>query len=277
MVGLDRDTVLTPENLAEAIRREGITTLFLTTALFNQVAERAPRAFQPLRFLLFGGEAVEPRWVRRVLEAGAPQRLLHVYGPTENTTFSTWHPVTSVADDARTIPIGRPISNSQAVVLDRKLNLVPIGVVGELYVGGDGLARGYLNRPQLTAERFVPHPFPRVPGERLYRTGDLVRYGADGSVEFLGRNDHQVKIRGFRVELGEIESALLRHEAVSEVAVLAREDEPGDKRLVAYVVRSEGSGVTPGDLRAALGGALPAYMVPQAVVFLDALPLNPNG
>src|SRR6185295_15321600 len=145
-----------------------------------------------------------------------PERLLHVYGPTETTTFASWHLVTPSVSESRTVPIGRPIANAQIYVLDRWLQLVPTGVAGELYVGGDGLARGYLNRPELTAERFIPNPFGQTEGERLYRTGDLARYLPDGNIEFIGRVDNQIKLRGFRIELGEIEAALSRHSSVEQ-------------------------------------------------------------
>ena len=239
VVGVPQNIALSPRDLAVFLRERRIDSLFLTTALFNQVAQLAPGAFGPVRDVLFGGEACDPGAVRRVLRTAPPRRLLHVYGPTENTTFSTWFAVEEVAEDALTIPIGRPLANSRAYVLDGLSQPVPVGVVGELYVGGDGLARGYLNRPELTAERFVE--VSGVPGERLYRTGDLVRRLADGSIEFRGRVDDQVKIRGFRIEPGEIEAQLLAHPSVQEAVVLAREDRPGEKRLVAYVVTTEGA------------------------------------
>ncbi|HST60896.1 MAG TPA: amino acid adenylation domain-containing protein, partial [Longimicrobium sp.] len=273
LVGIPRDVALTPADLARAIESHRITAAFLTTALFNQVARELPSAFLPLRHLLFGGEAVDPDAVRRVLAAGGPERLLHVYGPTENTTFSSWHVVADVPAGAATVPIGRAIANSTLWVLDASLRPVPVGIPGELYVGGDGLARGYLGRPALTAERFIPHPFASTPGARLYRTGDRVRWLAEGAIEYLGRLDTQVKIRGHRIEPGEIEAALRRHADVRECIVLVREDVPGDKRLVAYV-----AGASDADaLRAHLRSGLPDYMVPGAIVVLDALPLNRNG
>src|SRR5438552_11153789 len=175
------------------------------------------------------------------------------------------------------IPIGRPIANTVVYILDRYLNPVPVGVMGELYIGGVGLARGYLRRPALTAERFVPNPFAEHPGERLYRTGDLARYLPDGNIEFIGRIDHQVKIRGFRVELGEIESVLAEHPAVREAVVLARGETTDDKRLVAYIVPAERAAPSLSAIRDHLKERLPDYMLPAAVVFLAALPLTPNG
>jgi amino acid adenylation domain-containing protein len=278
LVGVPREVALAPAQLARALGEGGITAAFLTTALFNQIAAELPAAFATLRHLLFGGEAVDPGAVRRVLAAGAPRRLLHVYGPTENTTFSAWHPVSEVPAGAQTVPIGRPVAHSTLLVLDGALRPAPIGVPGELFVGGHGVARGYLNRPSLTAERFVPDPFSAMPGARMYRTGDRVRWLAEGAVEFGGRLDEQVKVRGFRVEPGEIEAALRRHPGVAECTVVGREDEPGDRRLVAYVVPAAAEAETDAEaLRAHLRGTLPEYMVPAAFVALAALPLNPNG
>jgi amino acid adenylation domain-containing protein len=236
---VSREVAISPQEFAAQIREQGITALFLTTALFNQLARLRPDALAPLRHLLFGGEAVDGERVREVLSKGAPQRLLHVYGPTENTTFSTWHHVVEVSQAAHTVPIGRPVTNTQAYVLGSDMRPVPVGVAGELFLGGAGLMRGYLNRPAVTAEKLVPHPYGTEPGARLYRTGDLVRLLPGGSIEFLERIDRQVKVRGFRIELGEIEAALAEHPSVSECVVLAREEQPGERRLVAYVVNRE--------------------------------------
>ena len=280
VVGVDRETALAPRAFATWLKDEGIRVLFLTTAWFNQVVAEAPDAFSGLRQLHFGGEAVDPRPVRQVLREGPPGRLLHVYGPTESTTFSTWHLVTEVPEGATSIPIGRPLANTVQYVLDAAMATVPPGGVGELWLGGDGLAWGYLGRPELTAERFVPHPFSTRPGARLYRTGDRVRLLSDGAVMFVGRVDTQVKVCGFRVEPGEIEAALLRHPAVRQAAVLAREDSVGgSRRLVAYVVPSAEGAAAPlaSLLRAFLGEHLPAYMVPSAFSVLERLPLTPNG
>ena len=182
LVIIPKTIALSPQDFAAHLQHYGITTMFLTTALFNQMAREAPEAFRGMRYLLFGGEAVDPRWVTEVLQAAPPQRLLHVYGPTENTTFTTWHLTESVPPGETTVPIGRPIANTQVYVLDRAMQPVPVGVYGELYIGGDGLARNYLKRPALTAETFVPNPFSHAPGARLYRTGDVVRYRSDGDI-----------------------------------------------------------------------------------------------
>jgi amino acid adenylation domain-containing protein len=277
VVILPRATTLSPTAFAAALQEQRIDTLFLTTALFNQIASEAPRAFSGLRHLLFGGEAVDPRWVGHVLRNGPPARLLHVYGPTENTTFSTWHHVTAVAEGAPTLPIGGPIGNTQVYVLDQGLEPVPVGVTGELYVAGAGLAQGYLNRPALTAERFVADPYACESGARMYRTGDLVRWRAAGTLEFMGRADAQVKLRGFRVELGEIEAALTAQPGVEQAAALAREDGPAGKQLVAYLVPERGVVPDTAGLRRKLGEWLPDYMVPAAYVMIETLPLTPNG
>ncbi|MFM6057253.1 MAG: non-ribosomal peptide synthetase, partial [Microcystis aeruginosa] len=285
-----KSVLLSPQELAVSLKENQISVLFLTTALFNQLANLVPQAFSNLRCLLFGGEAVEPKWVKEVLEKGAPQRLLHVYGPTENTTFSSWYLVENVASTATTIPIGKAIANTQIYLLDKNLQPVPIGVVGELHIGGLGLARGYLNRPELTQEKFIPNPFekdeviPPTPlnkgdnePSKLYKTGDLARYLPDGNIEYVGRIDNQVKLRGFRIELGEIEALLNQNEAVQSSCVIVREDNLGDKRLVAYVVPQPEINLTINEIRQFLRAKLPDYMVPTAFILLDAFPLTPNG
>ncbi|REJ55603.1 MAG: amino acid adenylation domain-containing protein [Microcystis aeruginosa DA14] len=285
-----KSVLLSPQELALSLKENQISVLFLTTALFNQLANLVPQAFSSLRCLLFGGEAVEPKWVQEVLEKGAPQRLLHVYGPTENTTFSSWYLVENVASTATTIPIGKAIANTQIYLLDKNLQPVPIGVVGELHIGGAGLAKGYLNRPELTQEKFIPNPFekdeviPPTPlnkggnePSKLYKTGDLARYLPDGNIEYVGRIDNQVKIRGFRIELGEIEAVLSQNQAVQSSCVIVREDNLGDKRLVAYVVPQPEINLTINEIRQFLRAKLPDYMVPTAFVLLDTFPLTPNG
>ncbi|MEU0036600.1 amino acid adenylation domain-containing protein [Streptomyces sp. NPDC006333] len=249
LVGLAKDTVIDPARFAAAVREHGVSTVFLTTALFHQIARERPDAFAPLRTVLFGGEACDPRRVRQVLAAGGPERLLHVYGPTETTTFATWHEVTAVAKDARTVPIGRPLGATVAVVVAADGRPAAPGGSGELLLGGPGLATGYLDRPELTAQRFVEDRFTPG-GGRLYRTGDLVRLREDGAMEFTGRVDNQIKLRGFRIELGEIESVLTAHPAVSEAVVSVHTTADnndhndgndgngagGERRLVAHVV-----------------------------------------
>ena len=237
LVGIPNEVSFSAELLAAFLREHRITTLFLTTAVFNQVARTYPEAFAPLTHLLFGGEAVDLRWVREVLARGAPARLLHVYGPTECTTFATWHLVDRVDAAATTVPIGRPISNTTTYVLDAAGEPVPIGVAGELHVGGPGLALGYLGRPDLTERSFIASRFGR-----LYRTGDLVRLRSDLTLVFLGRRDSQVKLRGYRVELGEIEATLLQHPSVRDAKVVLRDPTADDKRLAAYLVACRTTG-----------------------------------
>jgi amino acid adenylation domain-containing protein len=277
LVGIRGDVLLSPKDFAGQIERERISILFLTTALFNEMSRQVPAAFKNMRHLLFGGEAVDPGCVAAILQHGPPERLLHVYGPTETTTFASWHLVKSVGAGAATIPIGRPIANTEIYLLDRHLNPVPIGVPGELHIGGDGLARGYLNHPELTAEKFIRHPFSDDPIARLYKTGDLGRYRPDGNIEFLGRIDDQVKIRGFRVEPGEIESALAQYPAVRQAVVAAGEDSSGAKRLAAYVVSWQNPAPSSAELRDFLRRKLPHYMIPSTFVFLESFPLTPNG
>jgi amino acid adenylation domain-containing protein len=274
---ITQDTVLAPEAFVAALERHRITCLFLTTALFNTISLAMPEAFRGVRQLLFGGEACDPERVRAVLETGAPETLIHVYGPTETTTFATFYPVKGVRRGDRTIPIGRPIANTQIYILDRQLRPVPVGVVGELHIGGDGIARGYLNRPELTKEKFIANPFSADPRSRLYKTGDSARYLPDGNIEFLGRMDNQVKIRGYRIELGEIESVLDQHPAIQSSVVAVREDAPGDKQLVGYVVPRTGGSFDVVEARKYLKEKLPEYMLPSAFVTLNELPLTPNG
>jgi amino acid adenylation domain-containing protein len=262
------------EELGATIVRERVTSLWLTAGLFHQLVEGPLESLRGVRQLLAGGDVLSAPHVEKVLGRFPDLTLINGYGPTENTTFTCCHRMRGPLRLAGPVPIGRPIAGTRALLLDASFQLVPVGAAGELCAGGPGLARGYLNRPELTAERFVPDPAGEEPGARLYRTGDLARHLPDGSVEFLGRIDQQVKIRGFRIELGEIEAALCAHPEVREVVVVAREDVPGDKRLVAYVVLE-----TPElpDLRSWLRQRLPDYMVPSAFVHLDELPLNPNG
>ena len=236
LIGIAQEVTLAPREFARALQEQAITAMFLTTAWFNHLANEVPGTFENMRTLIVGGEALDPKWVRRVLQFRPPKNLVNGYGPTENTTFTCCHRVRELDEQATHVPIGRPISNTQVFLLDRHMNPVPIGVPGELYAGGDGVARGYWNRPELTAEKFVPNPFAAAGSpDRLYRTGDLARFLRDGTIEFLGRIDHQVKVRGFRIELGEIEAALGLHPAIQEV-VVAVCGQAADRSLVAYFV-----------------------------------------
>ncbi|MDX2090372.1 MAG: amino acid adenylation domain-containing protein, partial [Kofleriaceae bacterium] len=253
-------------------RYAGITVAFFTTAYWHTLVGHAvPSSY---RLVSFGGERVNPALVRRWLEVAPHCEIYNCYGPTEATVCTTTHCLRlEDVPPGHEAPIGRPLPNYQVYVLDAHRQPLPIGVPGELYIGGDSVARGYLDRPELTSEKFVDSPFG---SGRLYRTGDLVRWLPDGALEFLGRIDHQVKVRGYRIELGEIEAALLQETTVGDAAVLAREDEPGDKRLVAYVV-GRGGRLDVSALRTQLAAALPEYMVPSAIVVLDAMPLTQNG
>src|SRR5690606_33836309 len=249
----------------------GATILQATPATWRLLLESGWRGRAGLK-MLCGGEAL-PRELAQKL-SGLGGELWNLYGPTETTIWST---LCRVDDTSRTIPIGRPIANTQVYVLEPSGLPAPIGVAGELCIGGDGLARGYRDREELTAEKFVSVALPEVGTVRVYRTGDLARYRADGQLEFVGRRDHQVKVRGFRIELGEIEAALAMHAGVRQCVVHVREDTPGDQRLIAYVVTSDSATFDAQAARAALRAQLPEYMVPQYFVELEALPLTPNG
>ncbi|MDB4951628.1 MAG: Malonyl CoA-acyl carrier protein transacylase [Gemmatimonadetes bacterium] len=258
--------------LGRALARHRVTTLWLTAGLFRAMVDERLEELGGLRQLLAGGDVLPEGQVRRVRERFPTLRLVNGYGPTENTTFTCCYPV---GEEWRggPVPVGRPIGGTRVHVLDAALRPVPAGTEGELFAGGQGVARGYLDRPASTAERFVPDPFASEPGARLYRTGDRVRARADGTVEYLGRLDAQVKIRGFRVEPGEVEAVLRSVPGVRDCAVAAREDRPGEKRLVAWVAGQAGTD----EIRAHLARLLPEHMLPSALVRVDALPLNANG
>jgi amino acid adenylation domain-containing protein/non-ribosomal peptide synthase protein (TIGR01720 family) len=265
-----------PDALAEYFTRERIDCLKIVPSHLTALLSAAhPERILPKKLLVLGGEASTWELVARLEKLAPAMRILNHYGPTETTvgvlTYAVepGHPAA-----APIVPLGRPLPNSRVYVLDAQGQPTPTGVPGEVYIGGDGVARGYLNRPDLTAERFVPDPFGPA-GSRLYRTGDRARYLPDGTLVFLGRIDHQVKIRGYRIELGEIEAALATDAGVAGAVVLAPEDSPGDRRLVAYVVVRDGA--TLGDVRARLGERLPEYMVPGAFVAVATIPLTPNG
>nr|PPQ60232.1 hypothetical protein C5F59_28810 [Streptomyces sp. QL37] len=263
--------------LAELIASRGVTMLWITAGLFAVLAEEYPECFARVRQVWSGGDVLPPAVVRRVQAACPDLVVVNGYGPTEATVFVTRHPMDALAEDAADIPIGRPLDNMRVYVLDAGLGLVPPGVVGELYVAGAGVTRGYMSRPGLTAERFVASPFRT--GERLYRTGDLVRWDDDGRLLYAGRADEQVKIRGFRIELGEVEAALATHPDIAQVVAVARETGSGGvKQLVGYVVpESDAAAPDTAALREFATGRLPEYMVPAALVVMDALPLTANG
>ena len=267
---------LQPDVLRNVVARHGVTAAFLTTALFNVLAETDPGSLGQLRLVAAGGEAAAPGVMQRVAAAHPATTVLHVYGPTETTTFATAHHVRPEDDPDGAPPIGHPLDGMRAHVLDAALSPVPPGAEGELYLAGPGVARGYLGRAALTATRFVADPFAGD-GSRMYRTGDLVRRDADGTLRYVARADQQIKLRGHRIEPAEIETVLRDHPVVRAACVLVREDLPGDRTLTAYVVLAPGEHPDPGILAAHVGRQLPAYMVPAVIQPLDALPLTPNG
>ncbi|WHX87152.1 lichenysin non-ribosomal peptide synthetase LicA [Bacillus paralicheniformis] len=268
-----KDTILDMSRLAHVLEKEKVTVLMITTALFNLLTDMRPDSLKGLRRVLFGGERASVDHVRRALNTVGKGRLLHMYGPSESTVFTTYYPVNEVPDDAQAIPIGKPVSNTEVLILDSFGNVQPAGVAGELCVGGDGLVRGYFNRPELTAEKFTEHPFKT--GEKIYRTGDMARWLADGCLEFIGRIDHQVKIRGQRIELGEIEHHLLTHEMVQEAAVLAVDTGKRDQMICAYFTADQE--LSSEELRRYAAEGLPGYMIPSVFMQLQELPLTGNG
>ncbi|MER7769134.1 amino acid adenylation domain-containing protein [Kitasatospora sp. NPDC096140] len=280
LVVVPRDVTRDPAAFLDLLVRERVTVLNQTPSAFRQLAaeaERRPEAEPSLRLVVFGGEALDPAAVRtwwRRRRPGHPV-LVNMYGITETTVHVTWQVLDEERIETGSSPIGRALPGYRALVLDAHGEPVPVGVQGELYVGGEAVARGYLGRPDLTAQRFVPDPFGGVPGARLYRSGDLARWNARGELEYLGRNDDQVKIRGFRIELGEVAAAIGRHPSVRGATAVVREDTPGDRRLVAYAACPDGTDSRA--LRDFAAAHLPAHMVPAAVVVLDALPLTRNG
>ena len=266
----DKFTLLEPELFKKAIDKWEINSLFLTTSLFNQYVNKQYDIFEKVNHVLIGGDVISMNHVKRIKQKFPEIQITNAYGPTENTTFSTYYEVTN--NDRTNIPIGKPINNSTTYILDQHYGLQPIGVPGEICLGGDGLAKGYLNRPDLTAEKFVAHPFQS--GKRIYKTGDLGRWLPDGNIEFLGRIDDQVKIRGFRIELGEIENQLLTHDQITESVVVVKNQEE-DKYLVAYYVSDEE--IDSSSLRHHQSDQLPDYMLPSFYVHLSEFPLTTNG
>jgi amino acid adenylation domain-containing protein len=267
--------------LGQALRRYQVTTVLITTGLFHQMIDERLEDLQGLRYLMTGGEVLSPRHAKKVLENLKSCQFINAYGPTENTTITTCGLINDLRQIGDTVPIGRPIANTQVYVLNAQMQPVPVGEEGELYIGGEGLARGYFKRPTLTAEKFVPNPFSEDQNERLYKTGDLVRYLPDGQLDFRGRVDYQVKLRGFRIEPGEIEATLQQFPAVRQALVMVHEVSPQDKRLVAYVVLTK-EAERPAEetiqaLRHWLGERLPKYMSPSAIVPLAEFPVTPQG
>lgn len=271
---ISEDKLLNPTLLHGMLENHRIHVLFFTTGLFNRLIEQKPEIFTLLDCILVGGEVLSPRHMNEVRKRNPSLKVVNVYGPTENTTFSTYYPIHF--DFEHNIPIGRSTSNSTAYIFDRHRNLLPIGVAGELCLGGDGLAREYLNRDELTNEKFIPHPF--LKGERLYCTGDLARWLPDGNLEFLGRIDEQVKIRGYRIEPEEIVLQLEQHPAIKQAQVIAKDFGIGQKELAAYLIpEDETQSIESASLRMYLGQHLPTYMIPSYFVCLLEFPLNVNG
>jgi amino acid adenylation domain-containing protein/non-ribosomal peptide synthase protein (TIGR01720 family) len=268
----NKDQLLDPEAINKLIQTNKVTVFFITTALFNTFIDSGAIDFAGVRQIFFGGELVSVSHVRKFMERYPSIELVHVYGPTENTTFSSYYPITKVEEHQPTIPIGMPIANSECYVLNAFNRLVPVGVIGEVCVSGNGLARGYLNRDALTKEKFVPHPYK--PGELMYKTGDAGKWLADGSIEFVGRNDDQVKIRGHRIEIGEIEKLLLKHDLIRETIVIPAGEGTG-KYLCAYFTANEE--ISSSQLRAYLNEHLPAYMVPSYFMQIEKMPLTKNA
>ncbi|MGE5339900.1 MAG: amino acid adenylation domain-containing protein [Candidatus Omnitrophota bacterium] len=265
------------DRLADLIKREQVTVFFVTTALFNTLADWRIDCLEHVRNVLFGGERASVEHARKALQYMGKGRIINMYGPTETTVFASYYPVNDLADHAAMIPIGKPLSNTSLYILDRYMNLLPVGVQGELFIGGTGVSRGYLNRPEFTADKFFSVSSVSSVREKLYKTGDLCRWLRDGNIEFLGRIDSQVKIRGFRIELGEIESHLMNHHSVKEAVVLDRDDETGSKCLCAFIIGTSGKTPDISELKAYLSVSLPSFMIPATFTILDRIPLTPNG
>jgi aspartate racemase len=266
------------EELGLALRQNSVTTLWLTAGLFHLMVDERLEDLRGLHQLLAGGDVLSPAHVHRAVEAVPDCKIINGYGPTENTTFTCCHVIDkSDADRDAPVPLGRPIGNTTVYILDEAMAPVPVGVAGELYIGGDGLAREYWRQPELTAANFVPNPFSKTPGARLYRSGDLGRWRADGVVEFVGRADNQVKVSGYRIELGEIETALRQHEAVRDAAVAVRERRPGSKEFVAYIIPAATAAPSADELRAFLRRTLPDAAIPVDYVAMKSFPLTSNG
>ena len=268
----------TGHELSTIIAEQAVSTLWLTSSLYNAIADERVEYLQGVKQLLVGGEALSVRHIREGVRRLKGLSMINGYGPTEGTTFTCCHQIgeADVEEGRLRVAIGTGITNTFVYVLDKWMEIVPIGVAGELYIAGDGLARGYLNRPEITAEKFMPNPYGKEAGERLYRTGDICRYNNEGSIEYLARSDYQVKVRGYRIELGEIEAVLEKEASVKQAVVVVKQD-AADKRLIAYVVADEAVEVTSDELRSFLKSRLPDYMIPAGIIVLAQMPLTANG
>ncbi len=279
MIGIPEKIKLNPQEFASFVYEHGITMAYLPTALFHSISLEVPSAFKKMKLLVVGGEPLDPSRSRDVLNNNPPMEFVNAYGPTEVTCTSAWYNVYNLPKQASNVPIGRPISNTQFYVLNSKKKLLPIGVVGELYVGGAGVSNGYHNRPELSEKHFIANPYKHDQKfKTLYRSGDFVRYLPDGNLEFIGRMDHQVKIRGFRIEIGEIENCLREHESVREAIVLVKGDHVDNKQLVSFLsLKKEHKDLPVDSIKKYLKEVLPYYMVPSVIMILDSLPHNENG
>ena len=274
---ISKNLLFTFSELKKCIHEHKISVIWVTTALFNQIASEVPDMFAGVRYVLLGGERVNPRFIKKILEHGRPENLINGYGPTENTTFSTTYRIENVEDETIPIPIGKSITNTTTIILDENLQRVATGISGELYVGGKGVALGYLHRPELTAEKFIINPLTNEPTDVLYRTGDIVRELPDGNIDFIGRTDNQVKVRGYRIELPEIETAIETHPAVREAVVILKENSLGDKDIAAFYLVHDKHSLSAKEVRDFLKQKLPAYMLPSYFTPMHSFPVTPNG
>jgi acyl-coenzyme A synthetase/AMP-(fatty) acid ligase len=270
---VEKETILNPKELKEELVKGEISIMLLTSSIFTQIAESGTALFSKLNYLLVGGDVLSVQHINKVRQNNPELKIINVYGPTENSCISTTFRIQR--DFESNIPIGIPISNSTAYIFDRNLNYQPVGVIGELYVGGDGLSKGYLNRDELNRTSFTDNP--NNPGERLYKTGDLARLTAEGNIEFLGRIDNQIKIRGFRVELGEIESVISEIDGVVETVIKPVKVGEGDYKLIAFLNVHETFNMDSGTAQRLIREKLPSYMVPSAYKFMHGFPINVNG
>ena len=268
----------TGHELSTIIAEQAVSTLWLTSSLYNAIADERVEYLQGLKQLLVGGEALSVKHIREGVRRLKGLSMINGYGPTEGTTFTCCHQIgeADVEEGRQRVAIGTGITNTFVYVLDKRMEIAPIGVAGELYIGGDGLARGYLNRPELTAEKFIPNPFCKEAGHRLYRTGDICRWNADGKIDYIARSDFQVKVRGYRIELGEIEATLEKEARVRQAVVVLKQD-AADKRLIGYVVMQEGERVTSSELRSYLKERLPDYMIPGVISVIEEIPITSSG